>query len=78
MKSKFLCTLLPLVIVTICFATCQAGCLKESELLVGGAKGDPFSHMDELQKLEEAGKNDYKVLSFKTCEDGKEDNLSGI
>ena len=52
-------------------STCYAGCLVDSEIKCGEERGDPFSHMDELLALEEEGKNDYNVLSFHTCDDGR-------
>ena len=67
------------VIFALFTVTCNAGCLVESEVKCGVEKGDRFSHMDELKALETDGnKNDYRLLSFVTCEDERDSKLSGI
>ena len=51
----------------------------ESENMVGVEKGDPFSHMEELELLTEDGnQKDFRLLSFVTCESTRSSKLSGI
>ena len=68
-----------LIIIAALKLTCRAGCLVESETKVGEDKGDPFSHLEELTALETDGnKNDFRLLSFVTCEGKRDSKLSGI
>ena len=68
-----------LIIIAALKFTCRAGCLVESETKVGEEKGDPFSHLEELTALETDGnKNDFRLLSFVTCEGKRDSKLSGI
>ena len=51
----------------------------ESDVKCGEDQGDPFSHMEELQALERSGtENDFRLLSFVTCESRGGTKLRGI